>query len=309
MLVTLSVYGGKFIRPSAHHFSSHYEDTVTRPSLRAALNADTTRQVRYPDFMDRSSPAAAVPTDRTNTILESALGMTGNGDSAPPKMAEQLAARIEVKIIDAGWPVGEVLGTETELLRRFNVSRAVFREAVRILENHGVASMRRGPGGGLVVRAPDSTLVARAASLYLDHAQVTSEHLFEARLGIELLTTANAARRIGEQGISRLRAELQAEIDERPDQVFEHSHSLHVTIADLGGNPALTLFARVLVTLTDQHGRPSYEALDTSDQREAMREDVHHAHSHIVDAIIAGDAGLAQHRMRRHLEAMYPHLR
>ena len=46
-------------------------------------------------------------------------------------------------------------------------ARAVFREAVRLLEQDGVAQMRRGPGGGLVVTAPRASSVARAAALHL----------------------------------------------------------------------------------------------------------------------------------------------
>ena len=67
------------------------------------------------------------------------------------KLGEQLAERVEEEIIASGWPVGKVLGSEAELIERYGVSRAVFREAMRIVDHHGVAEMRRGPGGGLVV--------------------------------------------------------------------------------------------------------------------------------------------------------------
>jgi DNA-binding FadR family transcriptional regulator len=66
-----------------------------------------------------------------------------------PKLAEALAARIERTIASRKWPVGAVLGSEESLLAKFRVSRAVLREAVRILEHHRTATMRRGPGGGL----------------------------------------------------------------------------------------------------------------------------------------------------------------
>lgn len=46
--------------------------------------------------------------------------------------------------------MGQSLGPEAELLDRYQVSRAVFREAVRILEHQQIARTRRGPGGGLV---------------------------------------------------------------------------------------------------------------------------------------------------------------
>ena len=84
------------------------------------------------------STALVVPTART---------------MAPPtdpesKLAAGVARRILTDVVDRGWPVGEVLGSQAELIERYGVSRAVFREAVRLVENQGVAFMRRGPGAG-----------------------------------------------------------------------------------------------------------------------------------------------------------------
>src|SRR5262245_15204814 len=78
------------------------------------------------------------------------------------KLAAQVAQRIESEIVASDWPVGRVLGSEPELMERYGVSRAVFREAVRLVEHHQVATMRRGRSGGLVVRAPDATAVTAA---------------------------------------------------------------------------------------------------------------------------------------------------
>jgi len=50
---------------------------------------------------------------------------------ANPKLAAQTARRIEDDIIAAHWPVGQVLGSEAQLMERYDVSRAVLREAIR----------------------------------------------------------------------------------------------------------------------------------------------------------------------------------
>src|SRR5688572_11351959 len=83
-----------------------------------------------------------------------------------------LARQIEDEIVARDWPIGEVLGSEDELMERYHVSRRVLREAVRILRSRGVARARPGPGGGLVVTAPSSESLRNAARLYLDHAGV-----------------------------------------------------------------------------------------------------------------------------------------
>jgi DNA-binding FadR family transcriptional regulator len=54
------------------------------------------------------------------------------------------------------------------------VSRAVLREALRLVQHHQVARMRRGPGGGLFVTAPDAAPATRAMVIYLDYVGVST---------------------------------------------------------------------------------------------------------------------------------------
>ncbi len=129
-------------------------------------------------------------------------------EGRPQKLAETIAERIELRIIDQGWPVGEVIGSESALLAEYGVSRAVLREAIRLLEHHHVAQMRRGPGGGLVVTDPDPAVMTRAAAVYLRYRQVDPEQLFRARIALETAAVHDAAQRIDEEGIAKLGAGL-----------------------------------------------------------------------------------------------------
>src|SRR5215469_7153261 len=112
----------------------------------------------------------------------SASGGSARLDGGPTKkLAELTSEKIEMRIIEMGWPVGKVIGSEADLLAEYGVSRAALREAVRLLEHHNVASMRRGPGGGLVVAEPDPDAVAHAAAVYLGYRKVSPPELFETR--------------------------------------------------------------------------------------------------------------------------------
>lgn len=219
-----------------------------------------------------------------------------------PRLAEVVASQIEQEIIRLGWPVGTVIGSEADLIDRMGVSRAVFREAVRIVEHHNIARMRRGPGGGLVVTEPEPDAVQKAVALYLSYAGVERQQLFETRVALELACTAQAAERITEAGVARLREvlELEEALKERA-LTTGHSHDLHIVIAELTGNPAMTLFVKVLTELTLLRQLPAADP-----KQEAASS--HGAHEAIVQAIISGDASLAQHRMRRHLEAVASYL-
>src|SRR5215212_5316891 len=170
------------------------------------------------------------------------------------KLAARVARRIEAEVLARGWPVGESLGSEPELRVRHGVSRSVLREAVRLVEHHQVARMRRGPGGGLFVTAPDAGPAARAMVIYLEYLGTTVRDLLEARRLLEPLAAALAAARITEDGIALLRRTVEAEVA-APDEPGEESvEALHVVLGDLSGNRVLHLFIDVLTRLTRRFG-------------------------------------------------------
>lgn len=212
------------------------------------------------------------------------------------KLAGFVARRLQMKIAAMGFPVGEVIGTEPGLMLELGVSRAVFREAVRLLEQDEVAQMRRGPGGGLVVTAPRASSVARAAALHLQFFGARADDIFEARTALELQSADLAAQRIDEKGIGVLRAALEEETELQDEGGHPGSSHIHPIIAELTGNPALRLFVEVLARLTP--GIPPADPAAAA----ARQADVRHAHARIVDAIVAGDSSLARHRMLRHLQ-------
>lgn len=253
----------------------------------------------------RARPAAAtLPGSPAETAFRAARPVPP-GPRAPiappapaPKLAAQVARRIESDIIDAGWPVGELFGSETELRVRYRVSRAVLREAVRIVEHHQVAGMRRGPTGGLIVRAPDVTPSARALVIYLAHVGTTIPDLVSARLQLETLAASMAARSITEDGGRRLRGVCAHEAG-RPG--VAEQDGLHVVLGELSGNPAVALFVSVLAMLTRHytvHGRPGPDEGSTAESESAR------AHRAIVDAVVAGNSGLAERRVGKHLRAL-----
>lgn len=219
--------------------------------------------------------------------------------TAAGKRASQIARRIEADIIRRGWPVGESLGSEQALQERYQVSRSVLREAVRLVEHHRVARMRRGPNGGLLIREPDAAPATHAIIIYLEYRGITIDDLLNARLLLEPLAAARAAARIDEAGIDRLRAVLSGEQDRRPDPANDE---FHVALADQSKNPMLQLFVDILVRLTVRYAEES--RLDSaSDVFEAI-EHRHRDHSAILAAVTAGDAARAMTLSEQHAAAV-----
>lgn len=217
------------------------------------------------------------------------------------KLASILARDIEADIVRRGWAVGESLGSEQALQQRFGVSRSVLREAVRLVEHHQVARMRRGPNGGLYICEPDAGPATRAVVIYLEYLGTTLGDLLNARLVLEPLAASLAAERIDEAGIARLRAVLQAEEQWKPGLPAPRDE-FHMALAEQSKNPVLQLFINVLMRLTT-----SYALASRTDSATEAIEAVDHLHAHhsaIVAAVTAGDSARAKTLSERHVEAV-----
>jgi DNA-binding FadR family transcriptional regulator len=218
------------------------------------------------------------------------------------KRAEVTARRILGEVTAAGWPVGRLLGSEAELIERYDVSRAVLREAVRVLEHHQVARMRRGPGGGLFVTAPDAAAVIDAVALHVDRLGIGPSHLGEVRAAVEMAVLDRVMSRLDDPGgarMARIEQTLEVERSATGRQLSVIGHDLHDVLAEVGGNRVLELLTMVLTRLTRSRMPAAPAEPDPRSTRAVV--DVH---QRIVDAIVAGDRDLARHRMRRHLDAL-----
>ena len=219
--------------------------------------------------------------------------------TTPSRAAGAVADRIRQDIADLGWPVGESLGYEADLLQRYGVGRAQFREAVRILENHSVVRMQRGTAGGMVVTAPDGRGIVRAASLYLTYQGITNAHIRDLRGQLEAATVQLTIERLTPAGTARLEDMLALETTWADGDFRQISHDLHAVIAELSGNQTLGLLQSIVMQLTA-------ERLHSGGQRRVTEppDAVRRAHRAIVQAIVARDVPLALRRMDKHLRAI-----
>jgi DNA-binding FadR family transcriptional regulator len=214
------------------------------------------------------------------------------------KRAAQVADQIVADVMAMGWPVGEVLGAEADLLERYDVSRAVFREAVRLVEHREVARTRRGPGGGLVITEPSVEAVIDAVVLYLHRTDARLDEVFEARIVLEEIAAELAAHRLEEDDMIRLRAYVGAEYLQEDDP-----RALHTILAVSSHNPTIELFVDVLNRVAMLY------STDWRGYGPEVRAETVHAHSRIAQAVLAGDGRTAGRRMRTHLEAEAEYLR
>jgi DNA-binding FadR family transcriptional regulator len=229
------------------------------------------------------------------------------GGGVSNKRAEDVARAILQDVVADDLPPGILLGSQAALIEKYGASRAVFREALRLLEHHQIATMRRGPGGGLFVCAPSVRGVSDVVAVYMARRDISLADLVELRIRVELTQVELAINRANAGGgdLSELQGALEHEDKLSLGEFADGGHDLHAVIAALAGNRALELVSLVLTRLMRLH-----QVEQVSDEERAVAAlEVSKIHGAIANAMTDGDVEVACRRMRRHLEAIGSYLR
>lgn len=214
------------------------------------------------------------------------------------KIAEAVAREILHDIVDRGLEPGARLPPEPELAETYGIARASLREALRILEIHGLIRIKPGPGGGPVVAAISSEDVGQTLTFFLQASGTTFREVMQARLVLEPLMARQAAERGDADVKEALRAGIERSrgvLDEPDEQYLAVATDFHGVVSGASGNGVLDLLARSLKDIYVARVRSIVYAPDE-------REKLLHDHEVVADAILSGDGDLAEALMREHME-------
>ena len=224
-----------------------------------------------------------------------------------PRLADMIARRLRERIVAADLPDGAELPSHQDLCAEFGVSLPPIREALRILENEGLVTVRRGRNGGALVHRPTPGRAAFTMGLVLESDKVKVTDLGLALIEQYAICATLCARRENRAKtvvpvLRRIQDLTEATVgDEAP--VFErHCREFHDAIISGSGNATLVLVVQSLQALWwSQEGTWSRRVADRVDTLDAeIRRDGVDAHQRILDAIEAGDGELAAHEFRSH---------
>ena len=224
-------------------------------------------------------------------------GRIESSRSRPHKIAELVAREIVNDIVERGLEPGARLAPEAVMLRRYGIGRASLREALRILEVHGLIRIKPGPHGGPVVIRVDSRAYARTNSFYFQLSRATLGQLLEAKIAVEPVLARLAAERLTPESAAGLEAVVEAErleLETSPDVWGLATRDFHVVVAGMSGNPVLDVFGLAIIEIQAERLR---RRTPTGHRRETWQ-----THRRIADAILAQDANLAEKLTRRHAE-------
>ena len=121
--------------------------------------------------------------------------MHRTADVRVPKLSHLVAERLRGQIAAGQLNAGDTLPSEAELIKLFQVSRPIMREALRVLEAESLIQLGRGARAGATVLAPSIHTAAKFGVLYLATQGTTLGMIHEVRSLLEPPLAALLAQR------------------------------------------------------------------------------------------------------------------
>ncbi|MVU78230.1 FCD domain-containing protein [Nocardia sp. ET3-3] len=220
--------------------------------------------------------------------------MVDSAESLPlhESVLERLGADITSGVIAPGARI-----SSDEIATRFEVSRTVAREVVRVLESLGMVSTRR--RAGITVLDPgqwhalDPKLIRWQLAGPNRFAQLA--WLAELRSGTEPLAAGLAATHATpEQCASLTAAVMGMSATSRAANTaayLDHDVTFHATLLAASGNPLLAVFAPIVREVLT--GRTEHELMPAQANPQALQ-----LHAAVAAAVQAGDSAAAEAAMR-----------
>jgi DNA-binding FadR family transcriptional regulator len=168
------------------------------------------------------------------------------------RVFQDVVEQIQEAILQGTLKPGDKLPPERELTEMFGASRGTLREALRILEQKGLITIKTGVGGGAVVNALTTDQVSESLDLLIRYQKISLRDLAEFREGVEGLVASLAAERAKSGDILQLEdllAEAKTHVEHGMlhwDEFIEADNRIHLTLAHIAGNP---IYESVLKTV------------------------------------------------------------
>jgi DNA-binding FadR family transcriptional regulator len=219
----------------------------------------------------------------------------------PQKLYEQVAQRLEGRILDQSYLAGELIPSERDLMREFGVGRPAIREALFHLKNMGLIEQRSGeraivtrPTAGVVV----DTLAGIARHMLAEPDGV--RNFQDARLFFEVGLARYAAQHASKSDLADLAAALESNRAaignlsrfERTDVAF------HYVLAVIPKNP---IFPAIHAAIVEWLVQQRHITLTWQGRKDTAQQACD-AHAAIYEAIAARDPDRAEGAMRSHLQ-------
>ncbi len=218
------------------------------------LRADT------PETLDNFRNSAIMPAFYNYMMISDQSTLFGDtlvNTFAPIKRSsiiKEISDQIAQHILEKKLPSGSRLPTERELIQQFGVARSSVREALRMLEQVGLITIKAGPQGGTYVAEADHSRAASALSVALRMDGATMAEVIQARSVLESHLARLAAENATEKDLHKMLAtieETEQNID-KPEVFLKANSAFHSAVAEAAGNKVLLMMMQSILHLIDK---------------------------------------------------------
>lgn len=198
--------------------------------------------------------------------------------------------------------VGDRLPAERDLAAMLGVSRSAVREAMRVLEAHGVvrAGVGVGPDGGTILTSMPSEALTQMLRLHIALANFPMSDVIEARVMLERWSARLAAQQATVDDLALLGglvATMEAAREDR--HAFNDADTgFHVAIAEAGRN---RLVADMTTAIRDSMRTPILHAFQANTAWPELVDTLIRQHRAVYDATAARDGTRAADLVERHI--------
>ncbi|MDR3386348.1 MAG: FCD domain-containing protein [Rudaea sp.] len=199
-----------------------------------------------------------------------------------------------------GLPEGAFIGSVTDLMTRFGISRSTMRQAVRVLEHEQLLISKRGVSGGFYVGRPRIDSIVAATATYLHSRQAGIKDFIAVARTLNIEMARLAAMCSDQERRDRLTRFL--------DEVWSHKFGsstdlvradrvLESLLADMADSPLIDLFLKVVYELGIKSSTPEQTPNTPKRIKEWQKQ-----RRELCDAVLAGDGAAAIRIGARHYD-------
>jgi GntR family transcriptional repressor for pyruvate dehydrogenase complex len=219
------------------------------------------------------------------------------------RLSEQVADQLREMVFSHQLRPGDRLPSERELAEHLGISRAIVREAVKLLEQQGLLSVEVGRGTFVTQVEPEDFIHALKLLMTQSTDESAFDHVYEIRCMIEIESARRAAERATDADISALERHLEAMIASVDDLAgfADADTAWHQALAAATHNPLFLTLLLPITQLLRQIQRQASRA--TGGRADAIR-----YHTQVIDAVRRRDAQASAEIMRAHLASVLHHL-
>jgi len=209
---------------------------------------------------------------------------------------EEVSLKIKELIFEGVLKSGDKLPSEADLAEQFNVGRQTVREALRILELSGFIIVKKGFGGGAIIK---DSISKRITDLLLDTfrmEKITVEEFVAARLTIEKTILNEAIDNADDQDVKNLQENVGKAKDllARKKIATDINFEFHSLLASASKNTVFVILERAINAI--HYNLRSRRTADLKTSKTAVQ-----AHEKILDALIKKRRERGIHLLEKHI--------